>query len=80
MCIRDRHKEEQAEGYTYREDPEENRVMFIFDGKPAENVRQLLKSHGFKWSPTRGAWVRQITGNALFAARCVRQGLAELSA
>lgn len=47
------HKEEQAEGYTYREDPEENRVMFIFDGKPAENVRQLLKSHGFKWSPTR---------------------------
>ena len=74
------YKEEQAEGYTYREDPEENRVMFIFDGKPAENVRQLLKSHGFKWSPTRGAWVRQITGNALFAARCVRQGLAELSA
>lgn len=73
-------KEEEGEGYTYREDTEENRVMFIFDSKPAENVRQLLKSHGFKWSPTRGAWVRQITGNALFAARCVRQGLAEFSA
>lgn len=44
-------KEEEAEGYTYREDTEENRVMFFFDGKPAENVRQLLKSHGFKGRP-----------------------------
>ncbi len=74
------HKEEQAEGYTYREDPEENRVMFIFDGKPAENVRQLLKSHGFKWSPTRGAWIRQLTANAMYTAREVKRRLAAMNA
>lgn len=73
-------REEEAEGYTYREDTEENRVMFIFDGKPAENIRQLLKLHGFKWSPSRGAWVRQITANAMYAARDLKRRLAALSA
>ena len=72
-------KEEEAEGYTYREDTEENRVMFIFDGKPDEDVRQILKSHGFKWSPRRSAWVRQLTGNALFSARLVKETLAKLA-
>jgi hypothetical protein len=61
-------KEEQGQGYTYREDTDENRIMFIFDGKPSEAIRKVLKGHAFKWSPTRGAWVRQMTPNALWAA------------
>ena len=61
--------------YTYREDTNENRIMFIFDGKPNEATRAILKRFSFKWSPSRGAWVRQITSNALWAAQEVRKAL-----
>lgn len=67
--------EQEGNGYTYREDPEENRVMFIFDGKPEVEIRNVLKSNGFKWSPSRGAWVRMLNGNGRYAAGCVRQSL-----
>ncbi|QNT77584.1 hypothetical protein JGUZn3_03270 [Entomobacter blattae] len=43
--------------------------MFIFKGKPDEQTRTLLKKNAFKWSPSKGAWIRQITGNAQSAAR-----------
>lgn len=62
-------------GYIFREDPEENRIMFKFDDKPAEAVRTLLKSYGFKWSPTRGAWVRMLNGMGRYAAERVREEL-----
>ena len=54
---------------------EDNRVQFIFNGKPDEDVRSILKQNAFKWSPSRGAWVRQASGNGLFAARQVRRQL-----
>ena len=41
-------REQEGNGYTYREDVEENRVMFIFPDKPEADVRSLLKRHGFK--------------------------------
>jgi hypothetical protein len=59
---------------------EDNRVQFIFDGKPDEEVRNILKYHAFKWSPSRGAWVRQASGNGLFAARQAKRKLDELNA
>lgn len=61
-----------GEGFEYREDFEENRLMFIFDGKPSTEVRTLLKGRGFKWSPTRGAWVRMISPAAYTAADSIR--------
>lgn len=64
-----------GKGYTYKEDTEENRVMFFFEGKPDEEIRQLLKSRGFKWSPTRGAWVRQLNNAGLWAGEVVRKTL-----
>lgn len=70
--------EQQYDGYTYREDTAENRVMFEFQGKPAEAVRSLLKSHAFKWSPSRGAWVRMLSGSGLYAAQRVKEGLAAI--
>ena len=70
--------EQTGKGYTYREDVEENRVMFIFDGKPEVEKRAVLKSHAFKWSPSRDAWVRLLTGNAQYAGRCVREALDKL--
>lgn len=68
-------REEEGPGYTYREDTTENRVMFIFAGKPDAEIRDILKSHAFKWSPSRGAWVRQMTSNGLTNARWVREAL-----
>ena len=37
---------------------EDNRVQIIFPGKPAEAIRDTLKSNGFHWSPRAGAWQR----------------------
>ena len=42
-----------------------NRIQFIFDEIPAPEIRKLLKTHGFKWSPTESAWQRQRTLNAV---------------
>jgi hypothetical protein len=69
-------REEKNSLYEYREDKEENRVMFLFDDKPCEEIRAVLKSRGFKWSPTRGAWVRQLTSAALYAAAFIKESLA----
>lgn len=61
--------EKEYNGFTYKE--EDNRAQFVFPGKPAEEIRAILKNYSFKWSPTRGAWVRQLTGNGKFAAKMV---------
>jgi hypothetical protein len=54
-----------------REDATENRVMLIFPGKPSDEVRAILKSSGFKWSPNRGAWVRFLNNVGRAAAQYV---------
>ncbi len=46
-----------------------NRVQIIFDGKPDPDVRSELKSEGFRWAPSQGAWQRQLTDNALRAVK-----------
>ena len=54
---------------TVRENKEANRIQFIFGGKPDEIVRKLMKANGFRWSPSETAWQRQLTSNAVYAAR-----------
>lgn len=49
-------------------DKEDNRLRIFFEEKPDESVRSELKSNGFKWSPKAGAWQRQLTANAFYAA------------
>ena len=61
------------EGYTYKE--EDGRCQFEFDGKPPEEIRNILKANSFKWSPSRGTWVRQLTGNGQWAAKKVIEQL-----
>jgi hypothetical protein len=64
-------KESQEGDVTLREDATENRVMLIFPGKPSDDVRAMLKSAGFKWSPNRGAWVRFFNNAGRAAAQYV---------
>jgi len=42
----------------------DNRVRLVFPGKPLAEVRSLLKSHGFRWSPTAEAWQRRASPGA----------------
>lgn len=46
-----------------------DRLQIIFDEKPNEETRAALKSNGFRWAPSCGAWQRQLTDNAERAAR-----------
>lgn len=54
------------------------RYQIIFDGKPDAEVRTLLKSNGFKWAPSQGAWQRQITINGKYALNSVVEKLKEM--
>lgn len=67
--------EEETENYTYREDSEIMRIQFIFEDKPDEETRNILKNNGFKWAPSQGAWQRQLTLNGKHAARRVKEAL-----
>lgn len=46
-----------------------DRLQIFFDSKPDEDMRTSLKGNGFRWSPREGAWQRQLTENALYAAK-----------
>ena len=59
----------QIDGVKVVENAEAMRIQLIFDGKPSEEVRAVLKSHGFRWSPSFGAWQRQLTENGKYATR-----------
>jgi len=58
----------QGDGWTLRENIEENRIQFLFDGKPDPETRQTLKGHGFRWAPSQGAWQRHLNNAGRFAA------------
>lgn len=64
--------------YTMREDKEDNRIHFIFEGKPEDEIRSILRRNAFKWSPTRGAWVRQLTQNGRRGADRVMSDILEI--
>lgn len=60
------------------ENTEAMRYQIIFEGKPEPEIRDILKSNGFKWAPSQGAWQRQITGNGKYALDKVIKRLKEL--
>lgn len=54
-------------GFRVVENLEMDRLQLLFDGKPEEKTRTLLKSNGFRWAPSVNAWQRQLTVNAKYA-------------
>ena len=65
----------EGNGYTIIEDKDDNRIHVMFPGKPSEAIRSILKRNGFKWSPTRTAWVRMLNNSGRYAAQCVAEKL-----
>ena len=47
---------------------EDDRIRIRHDAIPATEVRQSLKSSGWRWSRREGAWQRQLTENAIRSA------------
>lgn len=69
--------EQEYKTFKVVENTEAMRYQIIFKEKPEPEIRDLLKSYGFKWAPSRGAWQRQITANGRYALKCVVEKLLE---
>lgn len=60
---------------TILDDVEDNRTKFITDVRPSKDVIAQLKKHGFRWSPTNGAWQRHRSAAAVYWAKNIAQSL-----
>ena len=61
--------------YKMNEDFEDGRIRFKFDGKPRQEIIDIMKSRGFRWSPSNKAWQRQNTPNGVWSAKKVIEEL-----
>ena len=57
-------KEVECEFFKVVENTDLMRLQLIFDDKPSEEVRKVLKSHAFRWSPSNNCWQRQLTDSS----------------
>ncbi|EAZ88624.1 DUF3560 domain-containing protein [Crocosphaera chwakensis] len=62
-------KETQYNGFTLVENFECDRLQLIFDKKPNEEVRNILKSNSFRWSQYHKAWQRHLNNNSRYYAK-----------
>ena len=73
-------QESENQFFKVVENTENMRLQLFFEGKPEPEVREVLKSNGFKWAPSQGAWQRQLTTNAKYALKSVIKKLEEMEA
>lgn len=69
--------EQEYKTFKVVENTEAMRYQIIFEGKPDAEIRNIMKSNGFKWAPSQGAWQRQITANGKWALNRVVEKLKE---
>ena len=62
-------------GFQITEDSADNRILIVFDAKPPQATREMLRRYGWKWSPTRTAWVRMLNNAGRASAQYVGQQL-----
>lgn len=60
-------EEQKNKYFKVIENKELMRLQLFFEVKPQENIRQILKSNGFKWSPKNNCWQRRLNNNGKFA-------------
>lgn len=63
------------DGGEVKMDRQANRLQVFFDEKPNRDTCSAMRHNGFKWAPSVGAWQRQLTDNAIYAAKhldCLR--------
>lgn len=68
------------DGFKLLENQDAMRIQFLFDGKPSEAVRDILKEYGFRWAPSEKAWQRMLNQNGRYAALCVIEKMKEVEA
>ena len=61
--------------YDLEENVTDGRIRFRFDGKPRQEIIDIMKSRGFRWSPSNKAWQRQNTPNGVWSAKKVMEEL-----
>ncbi len=71
-------QETECEFFKVVENTDIMRLQLFFEGKPEPEVRDVLKSNGFKWAPSQNAWQRQLTENAKYALQQVIKKLQEM--
>ena len=62
-------EEEFPGGVRLVDNVEDNRLQIFFPEIPSEAIRGELKSNGFRWSPTLGAWQRHRSNRATYLAK-----------
>jgi len=67
--------DEENEMFSVERDTSSNRINLYFEGKPEEDVRNVLKRNGFRWSPKFTCWTRQMTSEAESSLRRIKKEL-----
>lgn len=58
---------------------EVNRIQILFDDKPSEEIRNILKHRGFKWSRYEQAWQRLYNKNTIYATNRAIEEIQKIS-
>lgn len=67
--------EEEINGIKIVDNVEDNRLQIFFEGIPAAEIRQKLKSNGFRWSRYNGCWQSYRSERANRVAKEIAQGV-----